>query len=279
MKSIFINIFLYIGIIYTTYAQNFIIAGQTSGQNIYYTDYQQDNVAIYPESKEFRLDVDNNGNNDLLFSIHYHNNCNEYITWWTSVKALTANIKIIQCDYPESGYVKRLNEGDTISNSQSWNSDSVTSLIFEYYFKVNSTGQQIHKGTFYDGFLGYKIINSIDTSYGWIKIHCSYETITAMENSILEKSNGLNEYYNSDNHFQIYPNPCFDRIVLTEESPGYVTNRQYEVINIYGKKMISGQFTTKDTGIYIIGLEPGLYIIKVIEGNKTLGALKLIKLD
>jgi hypothetical protein len=43
--------------------------------------------------------------------------------------------------------------------------------------------------------------------------------------------------------------------------------------------MISGQFTTKDTGIYIIGLEPGLYIIKVIEGNKTLGALKLIKLD
>lgn len=278
MKSNYLTLMLIFGLIITSYAQDFIIAGQTIGTNVHHTDYEPDYTATYPGVNEFLLDVNNDGEFDLLFSVYYHNNCDEYITWWTSVETLTKNIKIISLGDPESGYVRQLSEGDTISIVQSWNSDSITNLIFQYFLKVNSTGQQIHHGEFSDGYLGYKMISGNEKSYGWINIHCTYETIISKENSILNKAYGIDDYYKSDNLIHLFPNPCFDQLTLSTNSNGNI-NRRYEVTNIYGRKVRFGQILNKKEVIDTKELEPGYYIIEVKENERTLGRRKFINKD
>jgi len=276
MKNIVIIFIFCFGLISSGKSQEFVIAGQPDA-NIHATDYEPDYYAVYPGVNEFKLDLDNNGKNDLLFNVHYQINCNEYINWWTSVDLLSTNLRIMTLAYPETILIKQLNNGDTISNINLWNADSITKLYFVLYSKIVSTGQQQFSGTYSDGYVGYKMIYPNDTLFGWINIDATYRTITAKGSAILESSKGIKESSKTNNVYQVYPNPCRNEINLTDKSSRY-SDKQFVVTDICGKMIKSGNISSENTGIILSELVPGVYFIKLIEKSIQIADLKFIKL-
>lgn len=276
MKNIFLFFLFIIGPLVTASSQTFIIAGQTTGGNIHTTDYEPDYSAVYPGAAEYKLDLDNNGTNDLLFTVHYHNNCDEYITWWTSVDILSGNVKIISQDDPFSGYVRPLVAGDTISSGNTWTCDTISNLTFQYYLHVNSTGQDIHHGEFYDGYMGYKIIHPTDTAYGWINVHASYDAVVSMENGIWDLTFGTKESSGSDNHLQIYPNPCSGKLYMNNKAAKN-THSRFEIFTVCGQIVKTGKVAGINNEVSTEELNPGLYFIKVTEDDNIVTVLPFIK--
>ena len=269
-------IILCLGLFASARSQNLIIAGRTEGKNIHSTDYDPDFYASYPGVNKFQLDLDNDGWNDLLFDVHYQINCDEYINWWTSVEFLSKNINIITLAYPETILIRQLYKGDTISRNQSWSEDSISKLYFVIYSKIVSTGQQRVSGTYSDGYVGYRIIHTNDTLYGWINIDATYHAITAKGNAITESTYGFADSQKLTESYQAYPNPCGNKIILLGNSMNHAC-KSFEVSDICGKKVKSGTISDEKTEINTTELQPGMYFIRLIENDKPITELKFIK--
>jgi len=269
-------IILCLGLLASARSQNLIIAGQTEGKNIHSTDYDPNYYASYPGVNKFQLDLDNDGWNDLLFDVHYQINCDEYINWWTSIEFLSKNINIITLAYPETILIRQLYKGDTISRNQSWSADSITKLYFVIYSKIVSTGQQHNSGTYSDGYVGYRMIHTNDTLYGWINIDATFHAITAKGNAITESTYGIADKKESKDFYMVYPNPCDNKIILGDNSVNHDC-KSFEVSDICGSKVKTGIISDEKTEINTTEFIPGMYFIRLIENDKQLTVLKFIK--
>lgn len=64
----------------------------------------------------------------------------------------------------------------------------------------------------------------------------------------------------------IYPNPASaDRIYITTAKPAL--SKEIEIFDILGKKMLQATLNGKE--LNISGLAPGMYVIKIKEGDAT----------
>lgn len=75
---------------------------------------------------------------------------------------------------------------------------------------------------------------------------------------------------------KIYPNPASDHLNL-EITDAQLSLSAYDIYDVYGKKVLSGQINSRNTAVSLSGLGSGQYIIKV--GNSSAeGIYKFIKL-
>jgi hypothetical protein len=84
-------------------AQNFISAGQNTGNYILSQDYEPDS-SIYLDagSNCFSIDIDRNGTADLLFGMGSLNNLPMELTTWSTVRILNTQTRVCLSNRPEN---------------------------------------------------------------------------------------------------------------------------------------------------------------------------------
>jgi hypothetical protein len=73
--------------------------------------------------------------------------------------------------------------------------------------------------------------------------------------------------------FSVYPNPASNEVVLFSED----INADYLILDITGKKVLSGNTNAKETTVDISNLKQGVYLVKFFNNEKYIGTKKLIK--
>jgi len=149
-----------------------IVAGQTSGNGIVYTNPQPDDSFYFAglASQEVFYDLNRDGNDDLVFSMtDYPDSVSGYYS--ASLRPVYPNqiVRTPQLDY----YLRPLNAGDTIGRNSYWHEGSAF-MFYEGWDPGHhwSTGQW---DTIRHAFAGVKLITGADTSYCWISLFHSKE--------------------------------------------------------------------------------------------------------
>lgn len=255
------------------FAQNIILAGQTSGINIHYTDIDPDSSLIaYNPPERFYLDINQDGIVDLSFCGCFEGVYSMYKKIYTSVETINNKVTILAA----GSIAKKLEFGDTISENQDWSTNSSTLDLavhyIRYYPPPESNSVYGFRGS---GYLGFKIEEQNETFYGWINISTSQSSIQVKEIGISGLTVGvLMGEKNRD--FQLFPNPCnneleFDIDLLNEK------DLSYQVIDFLGRIAITKEIIEGRTKINTSELAPGIYILRIVNGAKLIKAEKFIK--
>jgi|WetSurMetagenome_2_1015567.scaffolds.fasta_scaffold93229_1 hypothetical protein len=276
MKALLLFLAIFLFIVIHCQAQNSIFAGQTTGNNIHYTDYEPDSAAYgNPLDYWFYLDVDNNGINDLRFGIAAENN--NGIWGWISSDVTRINDNIFIVSYSDN-YVAELQYGDTISENSNLTFSNEYSLTFQYYWFQYTGSYYIYGyyGIFNDGYLGFKMEYPAETFFGWINISATTESIIAKESAICGLTVGINKTENKNKQIQIFPNPCRDELNLKFNSV-HNNDFNFEIINLLGKIVLSGNIQNNSLKINTSQLDSGYYILRMTNGNGELSTVSFIK--
>ena len=73
----------------------------------------------------------------------------------------------------------------------------------------------------------------------------------------------------TNENFIIFPNPVSDNIIIQHKND---INTNYEILNLLGIKVLSGEFSGENTTINISQLPQGMYFLKI--GNDVRKFLK-----
>lgn len=276
-KAIFI-IGLSLGVIFTSYSQNMIIAGQTNGTNVHYTDYIPDSsINLGLNNDGFKLDIDGNGTDDLLLNMA-DKNWLPYELWtWSTVKILNGNIKI--CLSSDTlNWVDKLDAGDTISENRIWSTEIDSLYYFQkyYYWSYPPPGGEMSEGEYGSGFLGFQMNFPSETFYGWINVEAGNFTLKVSESSIRGLTVGTSEIVNSDNSLQVYPNPFSDFLTIEPNLNNY-RNTRIEIVNIDGRIVKTYNIEGDKTRINTSLLTSGIYLIRIKEVERTISQVKALK--
>jgi hypothetical protein len=275
MKNIILIVSIFAGSISPALAQDYIIAGQTNGPNIHYTDYEPDsNILLFETGWSFLLDINEDGSNDLCFTINISPGTFG-LQIWTTVVTFNDDIKIIS-NVEDPIFVSKLSYGDTISDFQNWSSAHNSGLMFQHYFEDYNSGTHITTGEFNDGYLGFKMIYPGETFYGWIKIFASYSSIVAMESAIYGLTVGVKDVKAANAILKFYPNPCSNELNVELNSLNN-SDKIFDITDVNGNKIKSGKMPGNKTEINTSDIIPGIYFLRVMEGDKIISGKKIIK--
>ncbi len=282
MKRIIFILALSIGLITYSHSQNMIIAGQTTGTNIQYTDYIPDLVVIAEDPVGFKLDLDGNGTDDLYLFVGVTIEVFPFDELWTwsTVKLLSSNVKIL-LSADSLYWIKKLNAGDTISENNIWgyNTDTVYYLQKYYSWSFPPPAGQIFQGEwqYSHGYLGFQMNLPSETFYGWINLVTNNFMITAKESAIRGLTTGISEIIDSYNSFELYPNPCSDILTIEPNLDNY-KGKRIEIVKLDGKIAMTCDIFGDKTKIDTQHLVPGIYLIRIKEENKVILQSKFLKI-
>ena len=74
---------------------------------------------------------------------------------------------------------------------------------------------------------------------------------------------GVNDHHQTLNTLNIYPNPASDKVII--ETPDIPNQRYLSVYNLSGQEILKQTIIETKTILDISNLDPGLYIIKVMD--------------
>lgn len=286
MKNIIAVFLLLAFAILQGHAQNFILAGQVSGEYVHYLDYEPDSIAdanVLPEPYSFYLDVDNDEINDLSFNITYDEG--EFDLWfWNKVTILNDSLDIIKV--PNKNWVHELGINDTISESQNWSDPSTNQLLLlSFLYRWHPPPEEyFENGDFHSGYLGFKIKYPAETVYGWIHIEstCSVwgmdVTIIVKEVAIRGTTVGITKSEQSTEQIVLGPNPCSDKLFI-ELKTQPSEELMFDIFDLFGNYIHSGELSSNRNAIKTSSYSPGIYFIVIAKENEIIKRLKFIKMD
>lgn len=255
------------------FAQNAILAGQTSGNNIHYTDIEPDYYLLSLNPPErFFIDINKDGIADLGFCGCFEGEYSMYKKIYTSVESINNKVTILA----EGAIAKKLEFGDTISENQNWSTNgSILELAvhyIQYYPPPESNYVYGFRGS---GYLGFKIEEQNETFYGWINITTSQSSIQVKEMGICGLTVGI-LMAEENRNFQLFPNPCKNELEFNID----LLNENdlcYQVIDFLGRTVITKKIIEGRTKINTSKLAPGIYILRIVNGVKPIRTEKFIK--
>lgn len=80
--------------------------------------------------------------------------------------------------------------------------------------------------------------------------------------------NGLN--------LKVFPNPTTDIVNITSDTEG-IDNLRFVVIDLFGRKLRDEKLVLPMTQFTVSELKSGIYLLKVLAGNKEIGIYRIIK--
>jgi hypothetical protein len=255
------------------FAQNIILAGQTSGNNIYYTDLEPDSSLIaYNPPERFFIDINMDGIVDLGFCGCFEGIFSMFKKIYTSVEILNNKVTILST----GTLAKKLELGDTISANQDWSTNStILDLAVHYISYYPLPGYDTIYGFRNSGYLGFKIEEQNETFYGWMNISTSPSSVQVKEIGICGLTVGVVMAENNRS-LQLFPNPCRNEVEFDFDFLD-ANDFSYQVIDILGRVIIANDILNKKTKINTSELTPGIYTLRIVDGEKQLRTEKFIK--
>ncbi len=252
-------------------SQNMILAGQSEGEYIHYTDYEPDSsVVLTTLINNFDLDIDQDGVIDLGFYVQA-GDAYVGIKFWTSVVIYNNQLDLVRAD---GSNARELAYGDTINSGMLWGGDSISSLILRgyYHYWEPEPWDDYYYGVFESGYLGFKIAYPAETYYGWVKIDADagmgIAEIIAYSSAFYSRTVGVHEESSIHESLNIFPNPSNGQFTIKMTQMGNKA-RNYQIFNSYGKMVMSGGFYGSDAHIDARNLYPGIYVVEVAEGSQN----------
>ena len=96
-----------------------------------------------------------------------------------------------------------------------------------------------------------------------------------LDNIALVETSSINQYSEIAPNIHTYPNPASETVSILFED--LETSAQYQLFDLFGRNLMNGTIMEEETTLNISGLANGIYLLKVIEGNRVLGTAKIVK--
>ncbi len=251
-----------------------IIAGQSDGADVVYVDiedvglYVNDGLAF--EHDAFPLDVDQDGNADLTFSvIHFYYSHPDILGTQTYVEpdAYSFISKLDSTEYA----IKKHEAGETIGAGLNWFPQGMA--ILNSYTNESSTVNFIN-----EGYVGFRICRT-DTVYGWVRVLASASFMTAqltiLDYAYLARPNAIEPAEGG----QQVSCTLFDNNQLCVETPndnsfGYLECR---VIDFTGRLLKEVRLTTGRNYLSLSDLRSGVYLVTIQPESGIRQTFKILK--
>jgi hypothetical protein len=90
---------------------------------------------------------------------------------------------------------------------------------------------------------------------------------------------GIEEATEINLFISVFPNPATDFLTLKIDKSFSIRNESlsYQLFSIQGKLLATKNLEASETGIAMNKFEPGIYLLKIIQGNKEIKTFKIIK--
>lgn len=230
--------------------------------------------------RDYYMDMDNNGSNDLYFHILYNGSPagRDY-----DVGVYPLNQTEFSFSTPTSTIVLANDSADMIYSGLNWGSVHGV-LSHEYAFYPSSIYDSYGQWKFYSTkYLAVRLINT-DTIYGWVKAKISYSggpnnsiILTIYSYGLQKESqlNGMKENSLNSSDVVLYPNPAEKYSVIRINN---FSNRKYivEVSDMKGRLIFTDKIISNDYKLNTSEIAKGIYVVKIIADNGSNQVLKLI---
>lgn len=274
--------FLFSALLIQGFCQDYILAGQSSGEYVHYSDLIPDSlIHLNADSVYFHLDVDFDNINDLTFIVYGEVWPYGY-QFWANVVIINDNLKIIASD-SSFYWANELIDGDTISENQNWNNNSTNTLLLRKYLNYNypPPGSVHFTGEFIDsGYLGFKFDTPFETYYGWIELDVEItdfsHVVIAKRMAIRGITVGTDDPAQDFSEIILYPNPCGDNFLLTIKNEN-TNNASWEIFNSKGMIVTKGSAHCNSASINTSDLIPGVYFLKIHTSDNSTSLSKFVK--
>ena len=98
-----------------------------------------------------------------------------------------------------------------------------------------------------------------------------------LDNISLVESNSIRHYTEITPNIITYPNPATDNVNILFENLETASAPAYQLFDLYGRILLNGRIMEEETTLNISSLANGIYLLKVVEGNHTIGTAKIVK--
>lgn len=234
----------------------YILAGQTSGTNVYYNDIDDlflDSFS-WGELDSETLDLDNDGTYDLYLWTNW--TYYSHIEYMSSDAGAHINGNLqVSAEPGDSSWIRKHLAGDTIDGRLNWVS---TNTIF---YCPSSSGSA---GTFLgEGYLAFRICNT-DTVYGWVRI---WRSSWSGESKLQVYDYATRTYYlgtgtaSDPEEIRNWTNGN----ILSVFVPGRFGNGTLRCISLDGKMSFEREFVPGINTYPITGIRRGIYILHIVD--------------
>lgn len=250
-----------------------IYAGQSSGSDIFYYDFSPDTSLTAIDNQNSACNLDLNGDNIIDFRIYLWHSGSP-AGWQHFMSIVSKNNNQVALSPVEVGYADTLSYGNNIDATNLWSSsDSIQLGGFFHIIVINDT--TYYYGTWgplywHPGYLGVRIISSLDTLYGYI--HLDIHDAKIKDYGINISAQAIDELYNSGSTIS-YPNPFSKKVTFESTSNDLVSLFIYDAF----LKLILHKTFIGTTTINTEGFTKGVYFYELKNKNIVIKKGKLIR--
>jgi len=235
-------------------------AGQTIGDNVYYTELDTPIVVEdgYSDNNDAYIDINNDGTDD------YKIQCYSFAKGSAGATGLISSLdsnKIATLVLSKSNwrdFTDTLNLGFMINKDLTWSDEG---YLYDYgYYPLGSWSYKLWCG--FDAYAGLKIIDEEDTLYAWISLSVECGSCTIYSYAYQSNVDNVNDQINNYN-ISVYPNPA--KSVLNIEINDVIINNKssIKIYNIAGVTTKNFTMFGNKTSISVNDLSPGVYFIEI----------------
>lgn len=166
---------------------------------------------------------------------------------------------------PDSLYYEITGDTQSVSiyTDGSWNA-----YISDPWIHINSN----------NGSGNYTVEISVDTNYSSIRTGTVTITSGSFIYDVLIYQNGYINSIEISNQdiFSLYPNPANNFIIINASNNTPMMN--YIITDVHGRYILQGKLNNKENMIDLSNLNPGIYIIQVIENQQNVKYMRFVKI-
>ncbi|MBQ7734724.1 MAG: M4 family metallopeptidase [Bacteroidales bacterium] len=98
-----------------------------------------------------------------------------------------------------------------------------------------------------------------------------------LDNIALVETSGIESYSQITPNITVYPNPATDHVTILFENLETASAPEYQIFDLFGRNLMNGKIMEEETHLNTSALANGIYILKVVNGNQTVGTAKIVK--
>ena len=98
-----------------------------------------------------------------------------------------------------------------------------------------------------------------------------------LDNISLVETSNINSFSEVAPNIHTYPNPASDNVTILFENLTPGTTPEYQLFDLFGRNLMNGKIMGEETRLNTSSLANGIYLLKVVDGNQTLGTAKIVK--